>query len=102
MLLCLMLPVSTLNLCHLIVILKYLQPPHVVPVVTAPKIEETVENSKSSVETSEEEEERLKVWRSHILEENVNTKRTRARACKGQRYREFMWTSFANRRRSNR
>ncbi|CAH1388599.1 unnamed protein product [Nezara viridula] len=66
------------------------------------KIEENGDKSKPGAETSEEEEERLKVWRSHILEENVNTKRTRARACKGQRYREFMWTSYANRRRSNR
>lgn len=73
--------------------------PHAVP---EPKIEENGDKSKPGAETSEEEEERLKVWRSHILEENVNTKRTRARACKGQRYREFMWTSYANRRRSNR
>nr|XP_014292508.1 uncharacterized protein LOC106691294 isoform X2 [Halyomorpha halys]XP_014292509.1 uncharacterized protein LOC106691294 isoform X2 [Halyomorpha halys] len=70
--------------------------------VPEPKIEEHGDKSRPGTETSEKEEERLKVWRSHILEENVNTKRTRARACKGQRYREFMWTSYANRRRSNR
>lgn len=69
-----------------------------VPVV----IKETKTDTVRPTNDEKEDEERLKIWRTHILEENNNVKESRARACKGQRYREFMWTNYTTRRKSNR
>lgn len=74
----------------------------IVKSIVEEKMVEKTEIVRPTNEINEEEEERLKMWRTHILEENNNVKQSRARACKGQRYREFMWTTYSNRRKANR